>query len=213
MSSSIIPPKVEDKPRELPPSGNQIARCYGVIHVGSEQGEYQGSPITKNVVYVTWELPGSIIEFEKDGEKQSFPMSISKEYTLSFGDKANLKKDVESWRGEELTAEEKDSFDIAKLAGAPCILNILHKTSKKGRKYAIVTSVTPLMQGQQAPKQVNDNIIFGYNPFEKEVFDRVPSWLQERIMKTPEYDLATGASSEPPVTDQGAADESSDLPF
>ena len=61
-----------------------------------------------------------IIQWEtKDG-------LIAKEYTVSLNEKANLRKDLESWRGKEIQPTELEGFDMTNLLGVQCTLQIMH---------------------------------------------------------------------------------------
>ena len=65
-----------------------------------------------------WELPGEEIEIE--GEMK--PRAISETYTNSLGEKANLRKMLENWRGRAFTQEEMDGFDLRNVLG----LSLIH---------------------------------------------------------------------------------------
>jgi hypothetical protein len=70
-------------------------------------------------------------------------------YTQSLFEGANLRRDLESWRGKSFTAAETKGFDVEKLIGANCQLSLKHETSKStGRTYAKVTVVLPPNKGQ-----------------------------------------------------------------
>ena len=66
-------------------------------------------------------------------------MTISKFYTLSLHEKSNLGQDLVSWRGRPFTETERQGFDITKLIGVTCQLNVMHTDSGKER----ISSVMP----------------------------------------------------------------------
>lgn len=74
---------------------------------------------------------------------------VSQWYTLSLHEKANLRKDLDAWRGKSFTDEDlKEGFDVEKLVGAPCLLNVTQsKSEKNGKVYANVSSIMPLPRG------------------------------------------------------------------
>ena len=132
---------------ELVPAGTFPARCYSMIHIGTIQESFQGKITELNKVRIAWELPTEKKEFvPSEGEK---PYSIGKEYTLSMNEKSNLRKMLESWRGKGFTVDEAASFDITVLLGKPCLLSIIHKTSKTGNEYADISSITTLPKGME----------------------------------------------------------------
>jgi hypothetical protein len=194
---------------ELVPAGNHIARCYSMIEIGTVEEEFQGEKKTLKKVRITWELPLETKVFKPENGEQ--PYSISKEYTLSMHEKANLRRDLESWRGKGFSETEAVRFDITKLLGVPCMLNVIHKVSKSGNDFAAISSITPLAKGTSCPDQVNKSFEFGYAEFSQAKFDSLPEWLRDKMKVTPEYKKATQASEtkEEPVED----DDFADLPF
>jgi hypothetical protein len=193
----------------LTPAGNHIARCYSMIEIGTVEEEFQGEKKTLKKVRITWELPLETKVFKPENGEQ--PYSISKEYTLSMHEKANLRRDLESWRGKGFSETEAVRFDITKLLGVPCMLNVIHKVSKSGNDFAAISSITPLAKGTSCPDQVNKSFEFGYAEFSQAKFDSLPEWLRDKMKVTPEYKKATQASEtkEEPVED----DDFADLPF
>src|SRR5688500_13440346 len=115
--------------RELIPAGNYVARCYQMIEIGTVKENIMGDEKTLHKVRIGWELPTELKVFNP--EKGEQPLVISKEYTLSMNEKSNLRKDLKSWRGKDFTEDEARKFDITALVGVPCMLNIIHKPSKR----------------------------------------------------------------------------------
>ena len=72
-------------------------------------------------------------------------IDIAQEFSVSMGDKANLRKFLESWRGKPYSASQLDEgVPLHKLTGQWALLTVAHKTSGKGRTYAIIQSAVPL---------------------------------------------------------------------
>jgi hypothetical protein len=171
---------------EIVPAGNHIARCYSMIEIGTEEVEYNGDKKKAYKVRVSWELPHEKKVFNP--EKGEQPFTVSKDYTLSMHEKANLRHDLQSWRGKAFTDEEARAFDITKLLGVPCMLNVIHNVSKaNGNTYANIAGVTPVPKGMQIPEQFNRTFVLSYDNFDEASFQGLPDWLRERIQKTPEY--------------------------
>lgn len=198
---------------ELVPAGNHIARCFSMIEIGTVTEEIKGKLTKLYKVRVTWELPLEQKVF--DEAKGSQPFSISKEYTLSMNEKANLRKDLESWRGRGFTEDEAKAFDITKLLGVACMLNVIHKTSQAGNPYAAISGVTPIPKGVTCPPQINSMFVLSYDDDKWEAkFGTLSQYVKERIEKTPEFQKRLNAGHtdlvEEPVNGQ---DTSDDLPF
>lgn len=68
------------------------------------------------------------------------------EMKISTHVKSNLTKALTSWTGSPQGA----GFDTESLRGKGAMINIVHETSKKGRIYADITSITPVMAGMEA---------------------------------------------------------------
>ena len=203
---SIVAEK-NSTPRTLAPAGNHIARCYSMIHIGTVDTDYMGELKQLNKVQITWELPNELHVFKEENGEQ--PFVISKEYTLSMHEKANLRKDLESWRGKGFTEMEAESFDITNLLSIPCMLNVIHKTSQKGNDYATVSGITPVPKGLDCPEQINPS--FEFNFFEEfGNLEKLPEWLRDKIKKTPEYAFTMKQQGgESDLTEK----EDDDLPF
>jgi hypothetical protein len=197
-------------------SGNSIdpveeglhqAICFRMYDLGTQYNETFGTKGRK--VLLMWELPGQRIQIERDGEKLDLPRAASKQYTMSLHKKANLRHDLESWRGKKFTQDELDGFDITKVLGANCTLQIQHET--KGEKtYANITNVLPLVSGQ---KREAENTVWYYSISEHpEIPADTPEWVSKIIMKSEEMrdqpaKTETTSSRKPP------ADDDSDIPF
>ena len=175
------------------PAGNHIARCYQILHIGTVPEEYEGRVNMMNKVRFTWELPNETKVF-KEGEPAK-PLSISKDYTLSMGDKANLRKVVEGWLGAGLHKEEAEFFDVETLIGQPCMLNVVHKKSKGGNLYADVLGVASIPKGMTAPEAINTSRVINYENFDQAVFDKLPDFLKDKMKKSEEYKRLTDPGS------------------
>lgn len=197
---------------ELVPAGTYIARCYSMVHLGTSKGSFQGKEIEQNKVRITWELPTEMKVFKEENGEQ--PLSISREFTLSMSEKANLRKFLEGWRGKAFTAEEAKAFDISNLVGKPCVLSVIHKLSKEGKAYAMISSASTLMKGAKCPPQINPSFVFSMQEFDQEKFDSLPDFLKKKVAESYEYKALTGVEelkSEHPAT--SPAGQYDDLPF
>lgn len=183
---TIIAKKPEggDFTRELVPAETHIARCYSIVHIGTVRFEYQGQEKEVNKVRITWELPNEMRVFNEEKGKQ--PMVISKEYTLSLHEKSNLRKDLESWRGQGFTEAELEAFDVSKLLGVPALLGVQH-TTKGDNTFANISSIGKLMKGMECPAQINPSFEFSHEQFDQKKLESLPQFLQEKIKASKEY--------------------------
>jgi hypothetical protein len=206
---AITAKKSEQFERELIEAGNYVARCYRMIEIGTCDEEFLGVKKQMHKVRIGWELPTELKVLNP--EKGEQPCVIDKEYTLSLADKANLRKDLQSWRGKAFTDEEAEAFDITKLLGVPCMLNIIHVQGKKDptKTYQAIGSVSPMPKGLVCPSQVNDTFVFDFENFDEAKFLTLPDFLKEQIAKTPEYKEAISQTVEasPFLDDEENSDE------
>lgn len=184
---AILATTTESKKREIVPSGNHVARCVQMIHLGTKEFEYSGEIKKQNKVRLVWELLDESFTYEKDGEEITSNFMIGKEYTLSMHEKSSLRKELQSWRGKPFTADEAKSFDITKLLNVPCMLNVIHRESNDGSKtYANISSISSVPKSLKPGEATTELIEFNFDD-KFEIFDTLPDWLQERIKESDEY--------------------------
>lgn len=181
------------------PSGLWPAVCVGVYDLGTHFNRpYQKS---EHKCLLKWEIKGLMIEIEKDGQMQTLPRVISERYTLSTHPKSNLRPTLDSWRGKAMTDEEATAFDIIKVLGASCQLNITHGTGSTGKTYANVSAVvpaqskvTPISQLQSFSFEDGGIIPEGISGWIVDIIKQSDEWqarLQESL-RTNEHDQRTG---------------------
>lgn len=160
------------------PAGTHFAVCDQVVDLGKQRTSFQGQESIKPQVYIRWQIPAERVEWEKDGEKHEGPAVIGKTYTLSLGEKANLRKDLQAWRNKPFTPDELRGFDIAKLLGVPATITVTH-TEKDGRTYANVVSVGGIPKGMEKPSLEGEALL--YDSDNLGTFERLSNRMQERI--------------------------------
>lgn len=126
---------------EACPAGNHPAVCIAIIDLGTQHENYQGAPKDSRKVFLCWEIP---TEQKSDGTNHI----MGREYTYSFNEKAGLRKLVEAWRNKKFG--EGEEFDLSKLLGAACMLNVMN--DEKGDKvYARIDGASALPKGMSKP--------------------------------------------------------------
>lgn len=195
-------------------TGNYPARCYSMVHIGTVEETILGVTKKLNKVRITWELPSELKVFKEENGEQ--PCVISKEFTLSLHEKATLRSFLKNWRGKDFTDEEAKAFDIEKLVGAPCMLNITHKTKKDGSGvYAEIGSVSAMPKGFVCPEQINQSFVFTYDDFSEEKFNTLPEFMRNKMVNSDEYKAVKNPNevhiNEP--QNLGKEEEHDDLPF
>lgn len=172
---------------ELPPAGPQAARCIRLIDLGTQTSDYQGEQRQARKVLLTWRLA----ETRSDGE----PFLVSRRFTASLHEKSALRAFLKSWRGRDFTPDELSAFDLRKLLGAPCLLNLTH-SERAGRDYADIASISPVPKGMAAPPPLGEleSVLLDLSdPSTFTALDDLSDRLVEQIQSSPEWRAAQAA--------------------
>ena len=182
------------------PTGVHNARCVRVIDLGTQRSDYGGNITYKRQVLIIWEIPDQITNDQ--------PMTISKFYTLSLHEKSNLGMDLVSWRGRPFTEQEKQGFDITKLIGVPCQINVMHNDNGKEK----VSSVMPLGKDTKLQDQHHESISFSIDDFQKgqrEQFNKLSEGIRKMILRSKELDGIDTSD----LGDEGNGNDLGKVPF
>ena len=159
------------------PVGAHGARLYQAIDLGTQESSYYGP---KRKLLVSFELPGNLMD---SGE----PFTISIWYTASLSKKSNLRQDLISWLGRDLTPEEIQNFDWSVVKDVPCLVSIVHHSRDDGSISANVQSISPVPEGMEVAPLQGEQIIFDLVDPDDEVFDALSEGIKKMIMGSPEY--------------------------
>jgi len=171
---------------EKAPTGTQQAVCVFVFDIGLQRGEYLGVENVLPKIIVCWES----VETMTTGEYAGKPFMLSKYYTLSLHEKSNLRRDLENWRGKKFTEQELEGFDVERLVGANCLLNVV-ATDKDKRK---ISAIMPLPKGMPQIK-----------PTITEITENIKKWIEKERAKAVTPNHVQTSSGDSPKED--------DLPF
>ena len=159
--------------------GVHKSRCIKVIDLGTQKNEFEGNITWKRQILVIWEVPEQTSE-------TSEPLTISKFYTLSLHEKSNLGIDLTSWRGRPFSETEKKGFDISKLIGHTCLLNVI-----QGNKNNKIGSIMPLPKGDKIAEQYHTGVVFDlekYQKGQKEIFNQLSEGIRNIILRSKELE-------------------------
>jgi len=217
------------KPVPLPEPQTTVARCYSLIDIGTVPNMYQGTlQGMVHKIFLTWELPKLKAVFSD--EKGEEPFVISEEFTLSTKENSNFYKLIGNWRGKPLDAKEQESFDPAIMLGKTAVIQFIHKRKKKfsGTDIKEVTTENTNMKMQgimkrspdmEMPAAVNPVIIWdweaiesGESPFDKEVWEKIPNFLRNKIQESEEYKKFAPKDSGTPGGESKAKEDGSTEP-
>lgn len=173
-----------------------------MIDLGTHEKTWADKTRRSHEIRVSWELPLELADFGK-GEQ---PFALHKTYTLSLSEKANLRHDLETWRGRPFTDEQLESFDVSTVIGVPCMVTVTH-VDKQGKTYANVTAVTGMPKGMVCPAAFNAPVEFSLETHDEAVFRGLPDFLKEIIQSSDEWKQKGQAPvSDPDPTPSGSSD-------
>ena len=122
------------------PEGLQQGVCCDVIDLGDVVSTFTGK--MQHKVRIVWQS-----EHQHPNPNYNRPHEVSNTYSLSLHEKATLRKHLEAWRGKKFTPEELKGFDLEKLIGVNCQLQVVHKLASNGATYANIQAIVPIGKG------------------------------------------------------------------
>ena len=114
------------------PEGLHEAVCVDVVDLGMVESQWG----TKPKVRIVWQIDA------RDEKGRRF--QVVRQFTISLNEKSALRPFLEAWRGRKFTADELDGFDLEKLIGVGCQVQVVHDISAQGKTWANVQAVVPL---------------------------------------------------------------------
>jgi hypothetical protein len=130
---------------ENPETGLQQAVCSHVMDLGDQDTPFG----KKRKIAMCFELAQKM----RDGR----PFMQSKIYTSSLNEKSTLRKDLESWRGKRFAEEELKGFDVERLIGVGCMLNLI-ETAKDNKIYVNIATISKLPLGYSSISPVGQPV-------------------------------------------------------
>ena len=172
--------------RKRPEPDEYRAVCLSIIDLGTQEKEWKGEKKKQRRARLTWELVDTREVFNP--EKGEQPFVVSKEYTLSFHEKANLRADLKGWRGRDFTAEEMKNWDLDNILAAPCWITIDEYVGKDGTKRVGIGNIGKYRSTEEKLEPQGEVFSFWLNDeLDEERFNSFPDWLREKISLSPEY--------------------------
>lgn len=183
---------------ELIPEGVHIARCVSVIDLGTQLTTFEKKEKEVHQVRFEFEFPNLTYTFEDKDTKveKTVTKVMGTTFSVSLNSKAKMRKFLESWRGKKFTEEELKWFNLWKVLWQVCQIQIIH--SEDG-KYANIENALPLMKWISVPETDRELMTFSIledtkgKPiwFNEDSFEKLPEWLQNKIMESKEMKVIT----------------------
>ena len=195
------------------PEGTHLARCYRIVDLGTQESTYLGQVKTQRKVMIQFEVHGD----DENGfaliTRAGEPMSISKNYTLSIGEKSRLRQDLASWRGKAFTPEELKGFELKNLLGVWGMISVIKTPGADGKEYSNINAITPVpavVKKNGMPQYFNEPKIFSIDSPDMELFATFSDYLRAKIEGSPEW---RSRQASKPSSYTGGGVEDDDIPF
>jgi hypothetical protein len=198
------------------PSGMHLARCYRIIDLGTQKSEYLGQVKFLRKIMLGWEIHGSDEQGNPLKMNDGRPFAVFKNYTLSWSEKANLRLDLQAWRGKPFTQEEMRKFDLKNVLGAWCMLNIIERQGQNGNTYSNVDGVTPVpsvIKSNGYPEAINANEMFNLQEPDMKLFEGFSDHLKAKITASPEWQKLQGQPQAESTSSFSSSVEDDNIPF
>ena len=228
----------EDFPKLQP--GKYEGTCFRIVDLGTREKEFKGEVNKKKEIRLDFEITKAVDPADNEITMQDGrSFGVSKTYTASLFEAANLRKDLENWRDKTFTQEELDGFDVSKLVGMTARIEIGHTAADPARGFAggnpKILKLSRPDGGVQKVATENPQVIFDLDDYCDEfngnmndkskamvdIFDELPKGIQYEILNVFEYQAANPegeegqeeetAAPEPGLADLAKPDEDKDI--
>lgn len=197
MASNVSVGKTTQRP--IAPKGLHLAICYQIIDLGTQLIQFKPNtePKATPQIYFGFEFCDPKLRAVFDTEKGEQPMAIFQKHSLYLGPKANLGKMLNSWLDTEVKEMTYPLWQ--KLVGRTAMIQVSHNAdakkvddvTKKPIMYANIAmgglAVFPRGETPMPKSMFNKKQILFLDHFSWEVFNEVPKFLQDMIMKSAEW--------------------------
>lgn len=184
----------------VPPlaGGTYAGVCIGVVDLGEQYNERFKK--VQNTVSLTFEIAGETVERGNGPE----PRWLSREYTKTLGEKANLTRDLQKLLGEG----DLDGFDLRALLGRACLLSVQCRERPDGARFNRVEGLMALPKGMPAPVAASETFLFDMDdPATHAVLPTLPQFLREKVERSPTWARLHAGSEEMDLDEDDAPNE------
>jgi len=108
---AIIAKAITGKDFEPAPEGTWKAVCVDVVDKGVMKSNNPNWP-DRHKIQIRWQINETFKDKDETGKEIQRRFLVLNTYTLSLSEKANLRHDLEAWRGRKFTPDELKGFDV-----------------------------------------------------------------------------------------------------
>jgi hypothetical protein len=177
------------------PPGSHLGRLYKIVDLGTQQGEWEGKATYARKMIFYFELHGEddkgLPLVNDDGK----PLIVTKYYNASLGEKATLRKHLQTWLNLDFS-KMPEGFKVKNILGKFAMINVTtyQKDGKTRASVEGLSAVPAIVQKHGLPEGFNEISIFDLNKFDSAKFDSLSDGIKKMIMSSPEYRALTKQS-------------------
>jgi len=174
------------------PPGSHLGRLYKIVDLGTQQGEWEGKATYARKMIFYFELHGEddkgIPLVNDDGK----PLIVTKYYNASLGEKATLRKHLQTWLNLDFS-KMPEGFKVENILGKFAMINVItyQKDGKTRASIEGLSWVPAIVQKHGLPDGFNEIFMFDLNKFDSAKFDSLSDSIKKIIMSSPEYRALT----------------------
>ena len=182
MGLNNIPFQTKNRDFELVPAGVHDCRCAIICDLGIVESEMYGP---KHKLYWAFELLG------KQMETEDRPFKVGRMLNISMHPESTMRQALEQWRGRTYSSEDiaemHGTFDIEKLLGVPCRVNVMHEQRGEGADKHYSPKISAMMPGDNTfPALESDVIFFDWDMDNADQHaELLPDWLKIKMGTKP----------------------------
>ena len=174
------------------PAGSHLGRLYKIVDLGTQVGEWEGKATYARKMIFYFELHGEddkgIPLVNDDGK----PLIVTKYYNASLGEKATLRKHLQTWLNLDFS-KMPEGFKVENILGKFAMINVTtyQKDGKTRASVEGLSAVPAIVVKHGLPEGFNEIFMFDLNKFDSAKFDSLSDSIKKMIMSSPEYRALT----------------------
>ena len=180
------------------PAGSHLGRLYKIVDLGTQQGEWEGKATYARKMIFYFELHGEDDKGQPLVNDDGKPLIVTKYYNASLGEKATLRKHLQTWLNLDFS-KMPEGFKVENILGKFAMINVTtyQKDGKTRASVEGLSAVPAIVQKHGLPEGINDISIFDLNKFDSAKFDSLSDGVKKMIVSSPEYRALTQKSEQP----------------
>ena len=174
------------------PPGSHLGRLYKIVDLGTQQGEWEGKATYARKMIFYFELHGEDDKGMPLTNDDGKPLIVTKYYNASLGEKATLRKHLQTWLNLDFS-KMPEGFKVENILGKFAMINVTtyQKDNKTRASVEGLSAVPAIVVKHGLPQGVNEISIFDLNKFDSAKFDSLSDSIKKMIMSSPEYRALT----------------------